>query len=86
MIATLVCFLFQEYVPPCSDFTVPYLSPLVLQKEMENVLEGGNEVFTRSNFVDEHPIIYWNLVSFAVVPGCCCDRCDFSHVVATLLK
>ncbi|OQR66250.1 C-myc promoter-binding protein-like [Tropilaelaps mercedesae] len=52
----------EEYVLPCSDFTVPYLSPLVLQKEVENVLAGGNEVFTRPNFVDEHPIIYWNLM------------------------
>ncbi|XP_022663000.1 C-myc promoter-binding protein-like isoform X2 [Varroa destructor] len=52
----------EDYTLPCSDFTVPYLSPLVLQKEVENVLEGGNEVFTRPNFVDEHPIIYWNLM------------------------
>lgn len=57
----------QDYTLPCSDFTVPYLSPLVLQKEVENVLEGGNEVFTRPNFVDEHPIIYWNLVGSCII-------------------
>ncbi|XP_003740678.2 DENN domain-containing protein 4C [Galendromus occidentalis] len=51
----------EENFAPC-DFTVPYLSPLVLQKEVENVLEAGSEIFTRPNFVDEHPIIYWNLV------------------------
>lgn len=43
--------------------TVPYLSPLVLRKEVENVLEHeGDNSMTKSEFVDQHPIIYWNLV------------------------
>lgn len=42
---------------------VPYLSPLVLRKELENVLEGeGDIVLTKPAFIDEHNIIYWNLV------------------------
>lgn len=45
--------------------TVPYLSPLVLRKEVENVLEHeGDNCMTRPEFVDQHPIIYWNMVRF----------------------
>ncbi|KAG1687292.1 C-myc promoter-binding protein [Nymphon striatum] len=43
--------------------TVPYLSPLVLRKEIENVLEQERDLcFTKPQFVDEHPIIYWNMI------------------------
>jgi hypothetical protein len=43
---------------------VPYLSPLVLRKELENVLEHeGDSSLIQPQFVDEHPIIYWNMVS-----------------------
>ncbi|KAL1007595.1 hypothetical protein UPYG_G00088870 [Umbra pygmaea] len=43
--------------------TVPYLSPLVLWKELESLLENeGDPVITTSEMVDHHPIIYWNLV------------------------
>ncbi|XP_028981035.2 C-myc promoter-binding protein isoform X3 [Esox lucius] len=43
--------------------TVPYLSPLVLWKELESLLENeGDPVITASDMVDHHPIIYWNLV------------------------
>lgn len=43
--------------------SVPYLNPLVLRKELENILsQEGDAVLTKSSFVDEHPIIYWNLV------------------------
>lgn len=50
---------FQDIEP----ITVPYLSPLVLRKEVENVLEHeGDNSMTKSEFVDQHPIIYWNLV------------------------
>ena len=45
------------------SFTVPYLSPLVLRKEVENVLEHeGDMCLLQSSFVDAHPIIYWNLI------------------------
>ncbi|XP_065333480.1 C-myc promoter-binding protein isoform X1 [Cloeon dipterum] len=43
--------------------TVPYLNPLVLRKEIESILETeGDAALMKFNFVDEHPIIYWNLV------------------------
>lgn len=43
--------------------TVPYLSPLVLRKEVENVLEHeGDDCLLSPGFVDDHPILYWNLM------------------------
>ncbi|XP_024150420.1 C-myc promoter-binding protein [Oryzias melastigma] len=43
--------------------TVPYLSPLVLWKELESLLENeGDPVITEADMVDHHPIIYWNLI------------------------
>ncbi|XP_078144118.1 C-myc promoter-binding protein-like [Centroberyx gerrardi] len=43
--------------------TVPYLSPLVLWKELESLLENeGDPVITAAGVVDHHPIIYWNLL------------------------
>uniref|UniRef100_A0A3Q2FJ01 DENN domain containing 4A n=1 Tax=Cyprinodon variegatus TaxID=28743 RepID=A0A3Q2FJ01_CYPVA len=43
--------------------TVPYLSPLVLWKELESLLENeGDPVIAEADMVDHHPIIYWNLV------------------------
>ena len=44
---------------------VPYLSPLVLRKELESILEREGDVCLGDNeCVDNHPIIYWNLVWF----------------------
>lgn len=44
-------------------FSVPYLNPLVLRKELENILtREGDLCLTKDHFVTEHPIIYWNLV------------------------
>lgn len=43
--------------------SVPYLSPLVLRKEIENVMDTeGDLCLSNADFVDEHPILYWNLV------------------------
>uniref|UniRef100_H2ZEF0 C-myc promoter-binding protein n=1 Tax=Ciona savignyi TaxID=51511 RepID=H2ZEF0_CIOSA len=43
--------------------TIPYLSSLVLRKELESLLENeGTKVLTDPGFVDNHPILYWNLV------------------------
>ncbi|XP_036391715.1 C-myc promoter-binding protein isoform X2 [Megalops cyprinoides] len=43
--------------------TVPYLSPLVLWKELESLLENeGDLAITASDIVDQHPIVFWNLV------------------------
>jgi len=43
--------------------SVPYLSPLVLRKELENVLDqDGDLCLSRPEFIDQHPIVYWNMV------------------------
>jgi hypothetical protein len=48
-----------------TDTTVPYLNPLVLRKELENILaEEGDSSLRRISFPDEHPIIYYNLLWF----------------------
>ncbi|XP_031337524.1 DENN domain-containing protein Crag-like isoform X3 [Photinus pyralis] len=44
-------------------FSVPYLNPLVLRKELENILSlEGDLSLADAKFVEQHPIIYWNLV------------------------
>lgn len=53
----------KEQIVLPENLTVPYLNPLVLRKELENILaEEGDMSLRKSSFVDEHPIIYWNLV------------------------
>ncbi|XP_010170915.1 DENN domain-containing protein 4C [Antrostomus carolinensis] len=59
----------QEVVDPLIKRTnplpvsVPYLSPLVLRKELESLLENeGEQVIHTSKFINQHPIIFWNLV------------------------
>lgn len=45
--------------------TVPYLSPLVLWKELESLLVNeGEEAIYSPGVVDQHPIVFWNLVWF----------------------
>nr|XP_033780023.1 DENN domain-containing protein 4B isoform X1 [Geotrypetes seraphini]XP_033780024.1 DENN domain-containing protein 4B isoform X1 [Geotrypetes seraphini]XP_033780025.1 DENN domain-containing protein 4B isoform X1 [Geotrypetes seraphini]XP_033780026.1 DENN domain-containing protein 4B isoform X1 [Geotrypetes seraphini]XP_033780027.1 DENN domain-containing protein 4B isoform X1 [Geotrypetes seraphini] len=49
--------------PGAELVTVPYLSPLVLRKELESLLENeGGDVLSQPELVNSHPIIYWNLV------------------------
>ncbi|XP_051901548.1 DENN domain-containing protein 4B-like isoform X2 [Pristis pectinata] len=43
--------------------TVAYVSPLVLRKEVESLMENeGDSVLSQVELVDNHPIIFWNLV------------------------
>uniref|UniRef100_A0A8C7ZTR8 DENN/MADD domain containing 4A n=1 Tax=Oryzias sinensis TaxID=183150 RepID=A0A8C7ZTR8_9TELE len=43
--------------------TVPYLSPLVLWKELESLLVNeGDQAISSPSVVDQHPIVFWNLV------------------------
>ena len=42
---------------------VPYLSPIVLRKEVESLLSlDGPDALGRDELLDDKPIIYWNLV------------------------
>jgi hypothetical protein len=47
--------------------TVHYLSPLVLRKELENIIETPdpttNDLY-KIDFMEKHPILFWNLVIF----------------------
>ena len=62
----LVLFFFfsrlQSSSPP---LTIHYLSPLVLRKELENVIEtldlNNNDLY-KIDFKEKHPILFWNLV------------------------
>lgn len=43
--------------------TVAYLSPLVLRKELESLVENeGESVLSRPQLLENHSIIFWNLV------------------------
>ncbi|XP_034019861.1 LOW QUALITY PROTEIN: DENN domain-containing protein 4C [Thalassophryne amazonica] len=49
--------------PNPKPISVPYLSPLVLRKELETLLENeGDQVIYTHKFLSQHPIIFWNLV------------------------
>ena len=56
-----------ETPPPVKHkpITVPYISPLVLRRELESVLEKeGDACLTNASCPDLHPIIYWNLIYY----------------------
>ncbi|CAJ1056621.1 C-myc promoter-binding protein [Xyrichtys novacula] len=49
--------------PASAPVTVPYLSPLVLWKELESLLVNeGDQAISSPSIVDQHPIVFWNLV------------------------
>ena len=51
----------QDYI------SIPYLSPLVLRKSLENLInKEGYEFLNTVAFVKKSPFIYWNLVSLFV--------------------
>ncbi|XP_059124086.1 C-myc promoter-binding protein isoform X1 [Peromyscus eremicus] len=53
----------EWHLPSPDPVTVPYLSPLVVWKELESLLENeGDRAITVADFVDHHPIVFWNLV------------------------
>lgn len=53
----------EWHLPSPDPVTVPYLSPLVVWKELESLLENeGDHAITVADFVDHHPIVFWNLV------------------------
>uniref|UniRef100_UPI003AADB7B5 C-myc promoter-binding protein n=1 Tax=Centroberyx gerrardi TaxID=166262 RepID=UPI003AADB7B5 len=48
---------------PSAPVSVPYLSPLVLWKELESLLVNeGEQAISSPSIVDQHPIVFWNLV------------------------
>uniref|UniRef100_A0A3Q0R9A1 DENN domain containing 4B n=1 Tax=Amphilophus citrinellus TaxID=61819 RepID=A0A3Q0R9A1_AMPCI len=54
---------YSENTGGVPQVTVAYLSPLVLRKELESLLENeGEAVLAQLQFLDNHSIIFWNLV------------------------
>ena len=45
------------------ELSVPYLSPIVLRKEVESLItQGKGQLLEKESLVTDKPIIYWNLV------------------------
>uniref|UniRef100_A0AAY3ZV49 DENN/MADD domain containing 4C n=1 Tax=Denticeps clupeoides TaxID=299321 RepID=A0AAY3ZV49_9TELE len=58
-----LCDTLGQKRPNPKPVSVPYLSPLVLRKELESLLENeGDQVIYTHNFLNQHPILFWNLV------------------------
>ncbi|KAM9852650.1 LOW QUALITY PROTEIN: DENN domain-containing protein 4B [Aulostomus maculatus] len=54
---------FIPFLGGTPQVAVAYLSPLVLRKELESLLENeGEAVLAQPQFLDSHSIIFWNLV------------------------
>lgn len=61
-----------------------YLSPLVLRKELESLVENeGSEVLALPELPAAHPIIFWNLLWYfqrlrlpSILPGLVLSSCD----------
>ncbi|XP_063172688.1 DENN domain-containing protein 4B isoform X1 [Candoia aspera] len=62
----------QGPAPHLEQLAFAYLSPLVLRKELETLLENEGAAFlSQPELVDNHPIIYWNLVWYFQRLGLC---------------
>ena len=56
-----------ESHPPIKHAPIPvhYISPLVLRKELENILDReGDACLNDPSFPDLHPDIFWNLIYY----------------------
>ncbi|XP_061573775.1 DENN domain-containing protein 4B-like [Cololabis saira] len=59
-------------MPP--QVAVAYLSPLVLRKELESLLENeGEAVLAQNQFLENHSIIFWNLLWYFQRLGLPCN-------------
>lgn len=48
-----------------SGLTMQLLSPVVLQKELINILNKvGDSVFHTDELINEHSVVYWNLILY----------------------
>ncbi|XP_013140292.1 PREDICTED: DENN domain-containing protein 4C [Papilio polytes] len=61
----LTAQIYREEQSQPETISVPYLNPLVLRKEFESILgREGDLCLAEPEFVESHPIVYWNLVWF----------------------
>lgn len=61
-----------------TEFTVQYLSPLVVRKELENIIlneniENEDLCFFNENFMINHNIIFWNMIWYYKRTGLDCS-------------
>ncbi len=64
-----------------TEFTVEYLSPFVVRKELENIFINKNSDDSEIQFLKNHPIVFWNLVWYYKRIGV-----DNSHLMTSLLN
>ncbi len=69
-----------------NEFTVQYLSPLVVRKELENIImhtepNDDKENLIDSKFIDEHSVVFWNLIWYFKRIGV-----DYGQLAITLLN
>ena len=79
----------KEVEPHITEgISVNYLSPLVLRKELEHMLEQeGDQCLNDPECVDKHPIVYWNLLWYferiavkSHIPGLVLDAASLNPV------
>jgi hypothetical protein len=62
---SIVSFRFSRPRSSTAPISVHYLSPLVLRKELENIIDTpdpNTNHFYQLDFMEQHPILFWNLV------------------------
>ncbi|XP_054636937.1 DENN domain-containing protein 4B-like isoform X1 [Dunckerocampus dactyliophorus] len=66
LVPLTICFPLQATMGGVApQVTVAYVSPLVLRKELESLLENeGEAVLAQPQFLESHCIIFWNLLWF----------------------
>ena len=69
-----------------NEFTVQYLSPLVVRKELENIImhnepNDDKDNLIDSKFIDEHSVVFWNLIWYFKRIGV-----DYGQLAITLLN
>ena len=59
----MVCYSISYEIAHQDPFIVPYLSPVVLRKELESLMtQGKSFMLSSESFTVEKSILYWNLV------------------------
>ena len=75
---------YSEYDTPYlsgrQGFTLPLLSPVVLHKEFVNTLnKTGAKVLSSHDFVQDHSVVFWNLVLYFKVMKLPCFLLDLDY-------
>ena len=76
--------MYSEYDTPYlagrAGMTLPLLSPVVLHKEFTNTLnKTGPAVLKSANFVQDHSVVFWNLVLYFKVMKLPCFLLDLDY-------